>query len=853
MKNTWLYRGWLLSLVIALGVGGILALSIWNKLDEIQTARQDQRGWAYSQLEVEYLKLNDALHRVIFGETNDLAPLRARFDVFYSRVKLAETMHINANDEIDGISRLLKMLESYFPAIDGSDEELRAALVPLANSLDEMSNVPREVAIASIAIHAQRSETQRAQVSLYIKTLIYVVILVAFFLLSAIYVLSKRSRSLRIATQRATENEARLDTMLRASLDAVLMIDDFGTIVDLNGSAEKIFARPREELLGSSMPDTLVPHRFRALFESYLEKFRTTGVSSIADKGPVEFPMLDANGHEFPAEIVASLVRTQERNLFVAYFRDITERKEKEEELLRMRDEALSAYREKSRFFAMMSHEMRTPLNGVIAALELLDGSELTPDQRKYLAAAMSSGDVLMGHINDVLAIERSESEEGLLIAPVDLAAMTATMVGAMQPFADSAQVRIHLDQNDLSDDLVLTDPRALQQIIANLLSNAIKFSPGGDVTLRAQFAPSELPASHPGDRMLRLQVIDTGTGISEGDRERIFEDFVSLDSRYERRTGGTGLGLGIVKRMVARLHGTITCDSELGKGTTFTVRIPVRGTTEADPSTQRALPEATDQRGMDLLVVDDNLLNRDLLSAMLEQMGHRVSVASGGRKAIEMAAQAPFDAILMDISMPEINGIQATRAIREGEGPNRLTPVIAVTAHAMPEERAEFFDAGMEGFVEKPVRRKTLAEALREVAPRTHGDSASAPTAEDVEDGAAEDDDTNDAISADQISELLDLLGLEKTRAQVASFLKTAQSEIEGIASATERDDLRARAHALAGTSGMMGATALSQKCREIQSACDTGQDDAAFALRGELAALYAPLPALYEELLAE
>ncbi|WP_435256753.1 ATP-binding protein [Thioclava sp. FR2] len=838
---------------MALGVGGILAFSIWNKLDEIETARQDQRGWVYSQLEVEYLKLTDALHRVMFGETNDLAPLRTRFDVFYSRVKLAETMHINADDENEGIPRLLEMLEGYVLAIDGSDEDLRAAIEPLANSLEEMRNVPREVAIASIAIHAERSEAQRAQVSLYIKTLVYIVILVAFFLLSAIYVLSKRSQSLRIATQRATENEARLDTMLRVSLDAVLMIDDFGTIVDLNGSAEKIFARPRDELLGSSMPHTLVPHRLRAQFVSHLEKFRTTGVSSIADKGPIEFPMIDANGHEFPAEIVASLIPTQEHNLFVVYFRDITERKEKEEELLRMRDEALSAYREKSRFFAMMSHEMRTPLNGVIAALELLDGSKLTPDQRKYVAAAMSSGDVLMGHINDVLAIERAESEEGLLIAPVDLVAMMGTMVAAMQPFADSTQVRLHLDRNGLCNDLVLTDPRSLQQIISNLLSNAIKFSPGGDVTLRAQCAPSELPGSHPGDLMLRLQVIDTGKGISEVDRERIFEDFVSLDSRYERRTGGTGLGLGIVKRMVARLHGTITCDSELGKGTTFTVRIPMRGTTEAEPSTQQALPEATDQRGMDLLVVDDNALNRDLLSEMLEQMGHRVCVAPGGREAIETAAQAPFDAILMDISMPEVNGIQATRAIRGGEGPNRLTPVIAVTAHAMPQERAEFFDAGMEGFVEKPVRRKTLAEALREITPRASGEAKSAPTAEDVEDGSTEDDDTDDAISTDQISELLDLLGLEKTRAQVASFLKTAQSEIEGIASATERDDLRARSHALAGTSGMMGATALSQKCREIQSACDSGQVQAAIALRRELAALYAPLPALYEELLAD
>jgi PAS domain S-box len=837
MKNTWLYRGWLLSLVIALAVGGFLAFSIWSKLDEIETARQDQRGWAYSQLEVEYLKLMTELHRIEFGESADYDALRARFDVFYSRVTLANTMHINAADDVGGITELLQTLDRFIPAIDGNDAELRNELSELSETLYAMRDVPRNVAIASIQIHADRSEAQREQVSFYIKTLIYVLGLVAFFLISAIYVLAQRSKSLRIATHKATENEARLDTMLRSSIDAVLMVDDHGKVVDLNGSAETVFAKSRQELLGASLPETLLPHRLKDTFRFYLRNFRETGVTSIADKGVLEFEMVDGTGREFPVELAASLVQGENHNLFVTYIRDITEQKEKEAEILRMRDEALSAYREKSRFFAMMSHEMRTPLNGIIAALELLDSDELSEEQHKYLKAAMASGDILMGHINDVLAIEKAENEEALIVEPVDLAAMTATMIGAMQPFADSAQVRLHLDQTRLDDRSVLTDPRALQQIMANLLSNAIKFSPGGDVTLRAQYQQTEGP--EPRTHLL-LDVSDTGKGIAKEDISRIFEDFVSLDSRYERRTGGTGLGLGIVKRQVKRLHGEISCDSEPGQGTVFHVTLPVQQVLSEQSRNTTEDKVQMPQAQLRLLVVDDNPLNRDLLQAMLEKMGHRVIVGQNGREAVAQAESEAFDAILMDISMPGISGIQATRLIRSGDGPNRLTPIIAVTAHAMPAERAEFLAAGMEGFVEKPVRRATLSKALASHAmPRQDTRPASEGIALATEASSVE----QDILDTAQLAEICDLLGKDKTQERVARFLEQAREQIDEMTRTPDLSALRPLAHALAGSSGMIGAAKLSGLCRQLQSACDAKDEDGVQAIVAHLQAAYSEL----------
>ena len=203
-----------------------------------------------------------------------------------------------------------------------------------------------------------------------------------------------------------------------------------------------------------------------------------------------------------------------------------------------------------------------------------------------------------------------------------------------------------------------MTDPRVIQQIIVNLLSNAIKFTPCGSVKLALNYVPDT--------GTLQLDVTDTGIGIAEEDLHRIFEDFISLDSSYERRTSGTGLGLGIVQRFVNTMGGKITCASTLGEGTHFHVELPmVEASPEQLPKPEGQQPFESTQHKQHLLVVDDNEINRDLLGAMLERLGHEVSYAIGGQQEIDMAAETQFDAILMDVSMPEISGTQATRQIR--------------------------------------------------------------------------------------------------------------------------------------------------------------------------------------------
>ena len=367
------------------------------------------------------------------------------------------------------------------------------------------------------------------------------------------------------------------------------------------------------------------------------------------------------------------------------------------------REDALDAFKEKSRLFAMMSHEMRTPLNGIISAIQLLDDGQLSSEQQVFLDAARISGDILLGHINDVLTIERKDNKE---LKPLDLRALILDTIASIVPTATTSGVVIDFDSQGLDDRLIVTDHRAVQQILMNLLSNAIKFTAGGNVKVKAAYGQFEN-----GKPAVYLEVIDNGCGIAPENIDRIFDNFTTLDSSYERQSTGAGMGLWIAFNLAQHLGGDVRCVSELGHGSRFIVRFM------ATPVEEQSLLSTATKHGLavkrHLLVVDDNEINRILLQALLRRRGYRVTLAKGGREAVDLADKIKFDAILMDISMPIVNGIQATREILSGDGPNTKTPIIAVTAHSSPEERTEYKAAGMSGFFQKPPNMDLLDATL--------------------------------------------------------------------------------------------------------------------------------------------
>jgi CheY-like chemotaxis protein len=350
-----------------------------------------------------------------------------------------------------------------------------------------------------------------------------------------------------------------------------------------------------------------------------------------------------------------------------------------------------------------MSHEMRTPLNGILSAIQLLDNGQLISEQQKFLDAARISGDILLEHINNVLIIERNDNSQ---LELCDVSVLASDILTTMNPLAIASKRLLCLDKRGLDDRKVITDRRAIQQILMNLISNAIKFSSDGDIKIRVFYGQFK-----DGNLALHLEVSDSGPGISQKDIESIFDDFVVLDNSYERNSSGTGLGLGIVRTLAQRLGGDIRCESTIEQGSRFIVSLIVT------PAEENNLVSITGElpvlAPLKVLVVDDNEINRIVLEAMLKRLGHKVTLAEGGHEAVALAIVSKFDAILMDISMPKMNGFQATQAILTGGGPNRTTPIIPVTAHALPEERRKFIEAGMLGFIEKPVKLDVLTKTL--------------------------------------------------------------------------------------------------------------------------------------------
>ena len=498
-----------LALMAGMMLAGYLAFNVWDRVRALDSAQQDHAEWVFSQLEIDFLKLDGAVEQARSGDESDLANLRKRFDFFYSRTEVAERVQ-QSGDLTREIQKIQAVLDTQIPLIDGGDATLISGLTALSDALRSIENLPRNIGLASITFAAKAAEAERKQIAQLIEILLVIVVTVTIALLGAILRLSRQTITLNRASREVERNHSQLETMLRASLDAVMVLSVDGEIIDFNGSAEDVFSISRNHALGRSYIELLVPPELRNRQRDNIAHFNATGKTRLAETGRHETKMIDGKGRIFPVELSVSLARSNDAPVFVTYIRDITDKLQKEKEIIRARDEALDAYQEKSRFFAMMSHEMRTPLNGILSAIHLLHDDRLDAEQRNYVEAALKSGDILLGHIDDVLAIERSEAETNAHeLQASDMVALTSGLINTMTPLARTSDTRLHLDQDGLTDTPILTDLRAVQQILANLISNAIKFSPDDDIVLSASYDMEDAEAP-----ILHIEVADNGPGI---------------------------------------------------------------------------------------------------------------------------------------------------------------------------------------------------------------------------------------------------------------------------------------------------------------------------------------------------
>ncbi|WP_207429520.1 ATP-binding protein [Pedobacter sp. SYSU D00535] len=478
---------------------------------------------------------------------------------------------------------------------------------------------------------------------------------------------------------------------------------------------------------------TLVNDRFRQLMNLRNNQIIGKHHSELVSGNYVQYDQQDETeilSKGQPAEALERVVIYREKRDFLTYkfplrdeeglifgiaaiATDVTDRKRYEDELKKARHLAEEAKVHQERFLANMSHEIRTPVNNVIGITNLLDLTTLNKEQQEYVSIIRQSSNLLIAIVNDILDLSKIRS--GLLDVErisIDVSSMVRQLLLSFRPLAEEKRVMLKLDLDPTLPGRVLGDPTRLSQIISNLLSNAIKFTGQGGIVellMRSQYKEKER-------FYISFMVRDTGIGIPKNKLEAIFESFTQSSASITREYGGTGLGLTIVKELVDLLAGTITVESEPGKGSTFEVKIPFTITTQPIAENMEEETSSFDLclSGKKILVVEDNLLNQSVVRQTLQKAGVEVEVADNGFVALFLLKQKKFDLVLMDMQMDDMDGLETTRQIRKDL--KLSTPVIALTASAMIEDEKLCYLAGMNEFITKPFVADDLLRKINNV-----------------------------------------------------------------------------------------------------------------------------------------
>ncbi len=805
-------------------------LTLKSTIDAVYNAASGSLAWVVAPLERDFSQYQFALLTSLrlaeqSGTAPDSTKVMTKFDIYYGRVDtvIAAMSNIRPNPELQvQLALLAKSKEDLASQIDALTALDASNLQRLLEETQKTEKLVREVTLSALQNVVANVMQKRADSTFLLWRSAGLVVLLLSLLLVAGGLLTWLWTKMKQRAQTQEQLADRMRQIINAALDGVIVADWEGRSLKMNPSALATFGYEASDLRALRITDLVGP---LAGFSAAIARGSTALMTESAlpltkDRRVVEARR--ANGDGFQAEVsVVSDLDSNGVGLLVCFVRDISERVRADIALRQARDQAEKDARTKARFLAVMSHEMRTPLHGVIASLDLIACADGSSEDHRLLKIARECSQTALEQIDDVLELTRNDDAGHEELARYVPAAIAQQITEQIQPLAAERGNKIEVVvQGDAAGLELIGQPHKYRRALYNLVGNAVKFTINGSVTIRvlAELQPD-------GGVKLQTEVQDSGIGIAPEDHARIFLDFEMLDTSDRPAAQGTGLGLPIARRAVREMGGDITVTSQRGEGSVFAFSLLQRKASALamaanagsdQPSDATSLLSRNRAEALSMLVVDDNEVNLLLLAEMARRLGFAVDMAADGMTAITQANAKAYDLVLMDISMPGIDGIETTRRIRLNTRSARAL-IIAVSALVMPEDLPRLAEVGIDEVFLKPIGLETLSRRLNESLRKWQKpEAASSPV--------------------DSLEDALSLMGRETVIRLAGAVLSDAEAATDlwqrAIVQGGELAPLVAALHRASGSAAVLGCASLARALRDAEHHLRTDGDLPAAAL---------------------